>query len=674
MKLFSLSLILFFAAPSFAQQQVRWSCKLDETNETYKEYLYSAQRVTGVPDAYPAYPATENGFCWIPGFSPEGYLEKDTYVKVSFCDPIIARQVVIIENFNPGSVTSVTITEQSGKIQVVYKAKAADQNVPSRVLSIPFKQTATPVISVLVTTSAGKVKGRNYIDAIGIASTADPVNLKINLSKDAALMGTSTPLSNNINTPNDETYPIVSSDGNILYFARVGDEHNIENPEKIDIWYATKTPEGNWNKAENIGKPLNNKAHNFVSSLTPDVNTLLLGNTYNADGSPQGPGVSISHHTAEGWEIPATVNIEAFKNRNTFASYFLAADGKTMLLGIEMEDSFGDSDLYVSFLKKDGTWTKPMNLGTQINTFQMEASPFLAADGKTLYFTSAGYLGYGLYDIFMIKRLDDTWKNWTEPVNLGPGINTASGESGFSIPASGEIAYTYRYRNSNYHSDIYSVVLPPSLKPEPVTIISGRVLDAKTRKPVGANITYNLLPTGINAGIATSDPSTGSYKIVLNNNGNTYGYSAGVPGYFSVHESITIDSKTLYNELKVDLLLVPIEKGQNMVLQNVFFYQSKPELLPSSYPELDRLMDVLAANPTVRIELDGHTDNQGDPVLNVELSQKRVNTVRDYLISKGINPKQITTKAFGGSKPIAPNDAEEHRKKNRRVEITVLDF
>jgi len=673
MKLFFLSLVVFLSSfQLFSQQEVRWACRIEGTNESYQGNQFSVRKALGVPDAYPGYGSTENYQAWIPGYSiSDMHKERDTYLKVGFCDPIIPKQIVIVESVNPGTITSVTIFEENGKAQEIYKAKAGDIGEKSRVLSIPVKESKSPVVAVLITTSAGNVSSLSQIDAIGMASTDDPVNLKINISKDADLIGTSTALSDSINTVAEETYPITSSDGKILYFARSGDKNNIGNPNTTDIWYALKKNDGTWSKAKNIGKPLNNDAHNFVTSITSDVNTLLLANTYNPDGSFSNNGVSISNLRSGGWEVPKTLQIEGFENLSAYTSYFLASDGKTLLLGIQTRDSYGELDIFVSFLKSNGTWTKPMNLGKQINTFQEEANPFLAADGKTLYFASTGHLGYGGYDVFMSKRLDETWQNWSEPLNLGPHVNTSGSQLSFSVPASGNVAYTYGERDNHYHSDIFSVSLSPLVKPEPVTIVSGRVLDANTKKPLGAKIEYELLPSGTNAGYANSNPTDGNYKIVLNN-GNTYGYSAEVPGYFSVHENITIDSKALFTEIHVDLLMVPIEKGQQMTLQNVFFHQSTPQLIESSYPELDRLIVVLKTNPLVRIELDGHTDNQGDPALNLSLSEKRAIAVKDYLVSKGVHSSRITTRAYGGTKPVAPNDTEENRKKNRRVEITVI--
>jgi outer membrane protein OmpA-like peptidoglycan-associated protein len=663
---------LLFSHFCMAQQNVRWACKVLETNEKSSGApKYSPQNVLGVPEIYPAYGAVMASNSWIVGYNSSGYKSENVTLKVGFCDPIIAEQIVIIESYSPGSITSITIFEESGKATKIHSANPKTLSEKGRILSIPVKATESPVVALLITASNVHSTEWNFIDAIGVASTKSPVDLKINLSADAMLISNSEPLSDAVNSPALETYPIISSDGNILYFARLGDKNNIGDPAKTDIWYSTKLPDGTWTVAKNIGRPLNNQSHNFVSSITADVNTLLIANTYNSDGTSAGDGVSLSHYRINGWEVPKRIQIEGFTNSNEFVSYFLASDGKTMLMSTEMPDSHGGLDIYVSFIKADKTWTRPLNIGKTINTFQGEATPYLGSDGKTLYFASQGHLGYGSYDIFMTKRLDDTWLNWSKPINLGPRVNSLFADLSFSIPASGDVAYTYVFRNETNATDIYSIALAPAVKPDPVTMIIGRVLDAKTGKPVEAKIEYDILATGKNVGIAGSNAVTGSYQIVLPN-GHTYAYRAQVPGYFSVNKSIAIDSNSSYTEIDIDLLLVPIETGQKIALNNVFFYQSTAKLIETSYPELDRIIEELKNNPAVRIELDGHTDNQGDAAINMALSQSRVETVKAYFVGKGIGPSRIVTKSFGGSKPIAPNDVEENRKKNRRVEIVII--
>ncbi|MFN8416884.1 MAG: OmpA family protein [Cytophagaceae bacterium] len=665
---------LFYSVTSLAQeQQVRWAQKVIMSTDTYNGEYWSKKQALGVPDVYPGYTTKENGLSWIPGYNSSSLPEKMVSLTVGFYKPIVAEQIVIIEVANPGSITSIIIQEQNGKSYSVYKANAGNITEKYRVLSIPFKKSGSPVIAATIVCDAAKVDGWNYIDAIGIASTKDPINLQINQAKDNDLIGPVTPLSNAVNSYYKETYPIISSDGKTLYFARSGHPSTVGNINNTDIWYST-LEHGHWTDAKAMGLPLNNSGNNFVTSIMPNVNTLLVANEYNADGSSKGNGVSITHiQSNHKWSLPEALQFESFANLNQYASYFLAADGKTLLMGIQMDNSIGDLDIYVSFLKDNGIWTTPKNIGEDINTFQSDATPFLAADGKTMYFASNGHLGYGGYDLFVTKRLDDSWTRWSKPVNLGPTINNDAGQLGFSVPASGDLAYIYAWRNDQYQSDVFTVKLSPNVKPDPVVIVYGTVFNEKTGDPVGASISYDNLSSGKNVGVASSNPTTGSYRIVLPR-GYTYGYSAEVPGYFAIHEHIEIPSDADFKEIQVNLKLVPIEKGQKVVMQNVFFYQSTSKLIESSYPELDNIVEILKANPKLKIELAGHTDGVGDPDKNYQLSLDRVNVVKAYLISKGVSPSQLTVVAYGGTKPIANNSTEENRKKNRRVEFTILDY
>jgi outer membrane protein OmpA-like peptidoglycan-associated protein len=670
---FFLISVLFCFSSQAQEQQVRWAQKIIMSTDPWNGEYWSKKQVLGVPDVYPGYTSKENGLSWIPGYNTASLPEKLVSLTVGFYKPIIAEQMVVLEVANPGSVISITVQEQGGKSYSVYKANAGNLNEKYRVLSIPFKRSASPVIAATIVCDAAKVDGWNYIDAIGIASTKDPINLHINQAKDNELIGQVTPLSNAVNSNYKETYPIISSDGKTLYFARSGHPYTIGNVNNTDIWYST-WEHGQWSDAKNMGRPLNNAGNNFVTSIMPDVNTLLIANEYNEDGSSKGNGVSITHMLPNHvWALPKALEFESFVNLNQYASYFLASDGKTLLMSIQMQNSLGDLDIYVSFLKDNGVWTTPKNIGEDINTFQSDATPFLAADGKTMYFASNGHLGYGGYDLFVTKRLDDSWTRWSKPVNLGPNINTDAGQLGFSVPASGDLAYIYAWRNDQNQSDIFTVKLSPNIKPDPVVIVYGTVFNEKTGAPVGASISYDNLSSRKNVGVASSNPTTGSYRIVLPR-GYTYGYSAEVPGYFAIHEHIEIPSDADYKEIQVDLKLVPIEKGQKVVMQNVFFYQSTSKLIETSYPELDNIVEILLANPKLKIELAGHTDAIGDPDKNYKLSLERVNVVKDYLISKGVSSNQLTVVAYGGTKPIAPNSTEENRKKNRRVEFTILDY
>ena len=351
--------------------------------------------------------------------------------------------------------------------------------------------------------------------------------------------------------------------------------------------------------------------------------------------------------------------------------FCLAADGKTLLISLQRDESYGNRDMYACFLRDDGTWTAPKNLGPDINTAADEGTPFLAADGKTLYFASDGYSGYGSTDMYLSRRLDDSWQKWSEPENLGPDFNTPDWDAYFTLPASGDYAYFVSQQKTIGEADIFKVKLPPSLRPSPVVLVVGKVIDGKTGNPVEATIHYEVLPGGKEAGIAHSNPTTGEYKISLPA-GALYGFRAEAKGYVAVNENLNLKKITEYSEIKRDLKLVPFEVGQTVRLNNLFFDFNQSILKSESYAELDRLVALLKASDKMEVEISGHTDNVGNDVSNKTLSNNRAKAVRDYLVSKSISAKRLKTVGYGKAKPLSFNDTEEGRAQNRRVEFTIL--
>jgi outer membrane protein OmpA-like peptidoglycan-associated protein len=271
----------------------------------------------------------------------------------------------------------------------------------------------------------------------------------------------------------------------------------------------------------------------------------------------------------------------------------------------------------------------------------------------------------------MSKRLDESWTKWSEPENLGPEINTDDFDAYFTIPASGKYAYVGSAKNSLGKLDIFEMKLSEELKPEPVVMIYGKVLNGKTKVPIEANISYSDLNTGKEAGIASSNPVDGSYKIILPA-GQAYSFHASKKDFVSVSDNIDLKKETDYKEIERNLYLVPIEEGVDVLLNNIFFENNKADILPSSYPEMDRLVDILNAHPDMKIEISGHTDNAGAHEDNVKLTQARSESVTKYLVGKGINKDRLITKGYGGSKPVETNDHEAGRAKNRRMEFKIL--
>jgi outer membrane protein OmpA-like peptidoglycan-associated protein len=500
------------------------------------------------------------------------------------------------------------------------------------------------------------------VDRITVRQQREPINLvpdmPANLVKDPMVT---------INSPYDEVAPRMSPDGKTLYVVRKHHPDNLN--DKDDVWMS-EFQNGAWSEMRNVGKPINNEGPNMVVSVSPDNNSLLLMNTYNADGTPLDAGVSRTARTANGWGLPVNQTIENYYNDNQYSEICMSANQKVLVFTIERSDTHGERDLYVSFLKADRTWTEPKNMGTDVNTFADEGAPYLAPDDKTLYFSSSGWPGYGNKDIFISRRLDDTWTKWSKPQNMGPTINSTHWDSYYTTSASGDYAIVSS-THAETRADLYTVRLPASAMPDAVIIVLGKVLNANTNQPIEADISYEILSQGGEAGVARSNPTTGEYKIVLNY-GSTYGLHAKAKGYISVNENMELAHTGTYQEIEKNLFLVPLTVGQTIKLNNVFFVQSKPGLKQESLPELDRLVTIMKENPTMVIELAGHTDNQGDKKLNLELSQKRVWAVIDYLSTKGISRNRMTGKGYGGTKPIIPNDSDIHRQQNRRVEFKIV--
>jgi len=479
-------------------------------------------------------------------------------------------------------------------------------------------------------------------------------------------------LGSNINTQYSEIMPVITADGQTLYLDVKNDPANTGGDDNDDIWYSVLDENGNWGKRQNIGKPINNISHNFVISATPDNNKLILYSQYTKKGDWKADGISYSTRTKKGWSVPKDIFINNFYNDNQYVSFAMSPDQKVLVASLERNDTYGGQDLYVCFLKNYGTWTEPLNMGKIINSFSDESTPFVAADGKTMYYCSEGKPGYGSGDIFISKRLDDTWTNWTEPVNLGKGINTEDWDAYYTIPAKGDYAYlvSASQREGDDSNDIYRVKVSKRIKPDPVVLIYGNVFNSKTKEPLEASITYFDLKLNEEVGIANSSPADGAYKIILPA-GRSYGFLAEKKGFISVSENLIADSIADYMEIKRDLYLTPIEVGQTVRLNNIFFEFNKADLLPESNAELERLVKLMNDNKKLEIEIGGHTDNVGSDQYNLDLSEKRVQSVLSYLKEKGIT-ERVSGKGYGETKPVATNDTEEGRQLNRRVEFVIL--
>lgn len=503
--------------------------------------------------------------------------------------------------------------------------------------------------------------------------TVTGTSLEINLISGLEYTEKPVSLGEGVNSEYDEMTPIITADGKTLYFSRKFHPNNVGGASDLEDAYYSEFKEGKWQTAKNVGKPINNHGPNAVHSISPDGNTMLLMNLYETNGNPRGQGLSESHKTTSGWSVPQQFKIRQYYNKSGFNEFFLSSNEKILILAIERDGTNGGRDLYVSFNEGEGIWSQPKNMGRTLNTEGTEMSPFLAPDGVTLYFSSTGHPGYGQNDIFISRRLDNSWKNWSKPQNVGKPINGAGVDSYYSVPASGEYAYFVSTGESKETTDIFKVKLPEKVKPKPVVIIKGIVRNSKTNEPIGTNITYRNLQTDKEAGVANSNPVTGAYEIVLPLD-EAYAFFAEKKNFYSVRDNIDLTNLGAYKVITRDLYLTPMEIGQSAQLHNVLFVRSKSILLPGSYPELNKLASVMKENAQMNIIVSGHTDNTGNAGLNKELSHQRAKAVKEYLLTRGVEDARISTIGYGGEKPIADNSQEYTRKKNRRVEFEIVGY
>jgi outer membrane protein OmpA-like peptidoglycan-associated protein len=513
-----------------------------------------------------------------------------------------------------------------------------------------------------------------------------------------------------INTEFNELNPIISPDDKTLYFVRVSHPSNSFGTKgSQDVWYSEKRDDGNWTIARRMPNTINKYQYNDLFSITPDGNKILISGVYHNGRRENEVGISMCKRTKTGWSEPEQVVIPKFDDicKGQYLTACLSNDGKTLILAFSEKKNSKEDNLYVCFLGRDGKWSKPESLGPDINTGSTETTPFLASDNYTLYFASDRKEGgLGGTDIWVSKRKDRSWTKWSKPVNMGDKVNTDANEYSFSVAASGEYAYVSTKKNSVGKGDIVRFKLREakkeepvvagvqtstdrsaeqesldsggtpvdenSLAPTPVVIISGRVLDNKTGKPIpDAKIIYKALPNG-DEGEAYTNPLTGEWKIVLPY-GAKYSYRAEAREFIGIEKSIDLTQIKEYKEIKNDIITIaPIEVGVDVPLNNIFFEYAKATLRPDSYPELDRIADTMKENPNLVIEIQGHTDNVGSNESNLKLSQDRAEAVRKYLLSKKIQTARVTSVGYGETKPVATNDTEEGRAQNRRVQLAIV--
>ena len=672
-KLVFVACILLLVAARGQGQTVQWAAKVIEFSSELTPVQYSARQILGKPNVLPA--GGQNPNAWTPD-KPK----RKEFIKIGYDNPIQIRQIAIAESFNPSGLFRVFLYDEAGAEYLVHSFSPMTIPLQGRMLNVFVELTSYKVAAVKLEFDGAALPDYFSVDAVAISDSNYPIIADISIPELLSKGLIVERLDENVNSDISELNPLLSPDGKTLYFSRRNHPGNVGGvTDKEDIWYSELGPDGKWTLAKNMGPEFNNENPNFINavSATPDGKSVivLLGNKYLENGKMQA-GVSVSDNLNGKWSKPTALNIKNDYNFNEKANYFMANTRKALLMSVERADTQGGRDLYVSFNESDTQWSEPLNLGDVINTAGEETAPFLAGDNVTLYFSSNGFSGFGGSDVYMSKRLDDTWTNWSEPENLGPDINTKLDDLFFNIPSTSEFAY-YSREVAADNADVYRVKLPVLLSPDPIVVVRGKLVDAKTGEPIAAKIIYEQLPEGKEVGVTQSNPETGEYEIHLPG-GHLYGVRAESKDHISENQNLDLRNITKDGQVFTqDIQLAPIEVARvevdaTITLNNIFFDFDKAILKPESFPELNRIVDLMNERMAMQVEIAGHTDSTGPEQYNVGLSQRRANSVKGYLSQKGIAQDRITVVYFGEAKPIESNDTREGRKKNRRVEFKII--
>ena len=410
-------------------------------------------------------------------------------------------------------------------------------------------------------------------------------------------------LGRGINSEFSELQPLVTSDGQIMFFTRKGHPENVgfaTRPDDEDIWYATRREDGGWSDAIHLAGPLNTAGYDGVRAVNHAVTHLYLQNQYRADGT-RGKGFSVSERAADGsWQYPTPLEIANYYNDTTVATLAVSNDENVLLFSLKRKDSKGAHDIYVSFRTGEYSFSEP-KLVDELSTAGDEIAPFIGFDDHTLYLPSTGWNADNhTHDVFIVRRLDSTWMHWSKPVRLPEPINTPSADFYFCLTAQADTVFLSSWHESSLRgfgkSDIWKVAMPARFRPG----------------------------TFINGGEPTPDDRPGVGSLIR--------------------------------------------------LDNVYFDVAKATLKSESIPVLNDLTALLNRYPTMRIEIQGHTDNDGSAESNQTLSDNRARSVMNYLIEHGIKAGRLSSIGYGEMQPIAPNSTAEGKRLNRRVMVRILGY
>ena len=465
-------------------------------------------------------------------------------------------------------------------------------------------------------------------------------------------------LGDGINTKDLEYFPSLTIDGSKMIFTR-----RIASDEDF---YESNFINGKWSDATPLGGKVNTNLNEGAQNISQDGQLLIFtGCNY-----PEGEGscdLYFSVKTNTGWSEPQ--NLGPLVNTDFWeSSPSLSPDKRDLYFASSQAGGYGGRDIWVTHRLLTGKWSRPENLGEGVNTSGDESCPFMHADNETLYFNSNGHPGYGMTDLFLSKKVNDS--SWVVAENLGYPVNTIDDQGSLIVAADGKTAY-YASDGTDTKGglDIYSFQLREDIRPLKTWWVKGKVFDKKTTAGLPSAVELTDIKSGNLISKIQTDED-GNYLVTLPV-GKDYAFNVNRRGYLFYSDNFSLAKNNPDSVFIVNIPLQPIEKGATIVLKNIFFETGKFELQNESKSELNKLVTLLNENPNLKIQIDGHTDNVGQEKDNLLLSTNRAKAVVGYLLNKSINVQRLTYKGFGASKPITDNITEQSKALNRRTELSI---
>jgi len=642
----SFLLILFITSTLYSKNPICWAEKVISFSSQSGELQFSANQALGSPNNFNN---DKLPTAWMPNITPYEFYEN---IILEFDCNNASNFISINMPIGSESLHDINVIDIDSKETSVYQL----ENIISKdngKITIKLPET-TEIHIIKLYFDLINTKSEVLLDAVGISTDTNNI-WDINEIEETLFSSHPENMGSRINSIHSELAPVISADGKKLFFTRDNHPDNIGIDKKQDVWMSILEEDGRFSEANNLYEPVNNKSNNFAFSTNSDGTMLLMGKSLKFKDLS---ALSYVRYENKEWSELKKFEFIETNNKSNFVNFSLSQSMNTMFISMEREDSYGGLDLYYTTLTDSG-WTEIKNLGPTVNTAADEETPYISNDNKTLYFSTNGWPGYGSMDLFVTKS-EDSFKTWSRPSNLGSDVNTEGWEAYFTISSQNDYAYFVSSQNSIGKEDIFRIELPKEAQPEVTVIVKGIVTNELNKSPIGSKLEFRDLTTNRIIGVTYSESKNGNYQIVLPKSSG-YGVNTVADGFYSISKTIDFNNSES-NITVLDLSMKPIKTGETYKLSNIFFEFGKSELNEKSNSELQRLINFLKFNQDTEIKILGYTDEIGSELNNMKLSEERAKSVFDYLVNNGINRNRLTYEGKGELKSKNNGILEESRK------------